>query len=98
MKIRPHKVTHYTVYIYMYCMLRATCSLLVHTPIPQSSPRIRSPMPQSPALSSTGVSVASGGATPDETTLESLGVKIGDKVIVDAGTTKAKVREGSVLG
>ena len=53
---------------------------------------MRSPLPQSPALSSGVASTTSGGDSADEVTLESLGVKVGERVIIDAASSKPKVK------
>ena len=51
---------------------------------------------QSPFAGPGGTPVLGGGAgtassSPEEPTLETLGVKIGDKVVIDTGTAKSKV-------
>ena len=62
---------------------------LTATEGPDSSGTIEGP---SPGLSSLPSTQASG--SPDETvTLETLGVKVGDKVIIDSGSSKQKVKE-----
>ena len=63
-------------------------SLLLQLP-PTPSPVVPT---SSPASSSAAISMASG--SPDETTLETLGIKVGDKVLVDASGPKQKVKAG----
>ena len=48
----------------------------------------------SPGLSSLPSSTQASGSPDEAVTLESLRVKIGDKVVIDAGSSKQKVREG----
>ena len=58
---------------------------------------MRSPLPQSPALSSGVASTTSGGDSADEVTLESLGVKVGERVIIDAASSKSKVSNRATI-
>ena len=65
-----------------------------------SSPSSNVPSPfQSVGTPVGGVAVTIGSGTtgsPDELTLECLGIKIGDRVTIDSGTSKAKVPESAI--
>ena len=46
-----------------------------------------SPVPPSPNSMNNGIL----GPSPDDVTLDTLGIKVGDKVVIDAGSSKSKV-------
>ena len=62
-------------------------------PSSQPSPDINSPLvhSNSPAPSSSTLPSTTASNSPEEVTLETLGVKIGDRVVVDPGNSKSKV-------